>query len=263
MSVHFNAPHWPWEGPEDETHSKAVGRSITDKQGAKLSTYIRMVEAMDRQIGVVLEALAQSGQTEDTIVIFSSDNGGERLSNTWPFSGKKGELLEGGLRVPAVIRWPKRVSPGLVSPQTMIHMDWTPTLLAAAGAPAPLPTSDGIDLTPALTAGADAQPRTLFWRFKGNQQRAVRDGDFKALKIGANGYLFNVVEDPLERADLKKAHPDIYRRLTAQWDAWNGQMLPETSASSTYNNAAADWADHINTPSINPRDYDLGGPWPN
>jgi len=262
LSVHFNAPHWPWEGPEDEAHSKAIGGAITDIQGAKLATYIRMVEAMDRQIGLVLEALAQTDQAENTIVIFTSDNGGERLSNTWPFTGKKSELLEGGIRVPSVIRWPGRISPGLVSEQTTIHMDWLPTLLSAAGAPAPTPASDGIDLTSTLTEGVPPAPRTLFWRYKANQQRAVRDGDFKALKIGPNGYLFNVVDDPLERADLKKALPDVYRRLTAEWDAWNRQMLPENRGTMTYNNAAAEWADHINTPHVDTHAYDHGGRWP-
>lgn len=263
VSVHFNAPHWPWEGPQDEAHSKEIGSNINDIQGAKLTTYNRMVEAMDQQIGAVLRVLQQTGQADNTIVIFTSDNGGERLSNTWPFTGKKTELLEGGIRIPSVIRWPGRIPSGHVSSQVMIHMDWLPTLLAACGGqPDPASPSDGINLLPALTGGAAVVPRTLFWRFKSNQQRAVRDGDFKALKIGAHGYLFNVVDDPLERSDLKTKHPDIYQRLTGAWDAWNHAMLPETAASYTYNNAAATWADHINTPSIDPHAHDDGSPWP-
>ena len=241
ISVHFNAPHWPWEGPEDEDHSREIGANISDVQGAKLATYNKMVEAMDQQIGVVLRALDDTGQSDNTIVIFTSDNGGERLSNTWPFTGKKSELLEGGIRIPAVIRWPGRIAAGQTGSQVMIHMDWLPTLLAACGGrPDPDAPSDGISLLPALAASRPPTPRTLFWRFKSNQQRAVRDGDFKALKISKNSYLFNVVDDPLERADLKQKYPDIYQRLTRAWDGWNRAMLPETPQSSTYNNSASE-----------------------
>ena len=88
----------------------------------------------------------------NTIVIFTSDNGGERFSDTWPFSGKKSELLEGGLRIPAIVRWPGRVAAGSVSEQVMISMDWMPTLLAAAGtATDPAYPPDGENLLPTLT----------------------------------------------------------------------------------------------------------------
>ena len=89
---------------------------------------------MDLQVGRVMEALAKAQIAENTIVIFTSDNGGERFADTWPFTGKKSELLEGGLRIPAVIRWPRSIHEGTVSDQVMITMDWLPTLLEAAGA---------------------------------------------------------------------------------------------------------------------------------
>ena len=104
ISLHFNAPHWPWEAPGDEAESKRVaGTSLRDFDGGTQKTYQRMIEAMDAQIGRVLEALDTNGLTENTIVIFTSDNGGERFADTWPFTGKKTELLEGGLRIPMVI----------------------------------------------------------------------------------------------------------------------------------------------------------------
>ena len=262
-SVHFNAPHWPWEGPDDEAESRRIGGNITDPDGGKLATYVKMVEAMDRQIGRVLAALKQTGQAENTIVIFTSDNGGERYSNTWPFTGKKAELLEGGIRVPMVVRWPRVIRKGLVSSQTAIHVDWTPTLLAAAGtAPDPAFPSDGMNLMPVLTRTAQPASRKLFWRYKANAQRAVREGDYKALKIGANTFLFDVVQDPLERSNLKLRYPDIYKRLTDDWMAWNKAMLPETPDNSTYNNTGDQWADHIGTPAIDRRAVDEGAPWP-
>ena len=140
---------------------------------------------MDVQIGRVLEALDANGLTDNTIVIFTSDNGGERFADTWPFTGRKTELLEGGLRIPAIISWPARIPQGKTSEQVAITMDWLPTLLAAAGAaPDPAFPPDGMNLLPVLTRRMPRRSRRkLFWRYKANAQRAVRDGDFKFLKI--------------------------------------------------------------------------------
>jgi arylsulfatase A-like enzyme len=193
----------------------------------------------------VLEALDANGLTENTIVIFTSDNGGERFADTWPFTGKKTELLEGGLRIPMVIAWPARIAPGRTSDQVAISMDWLPTLLAAAGAasdPAYLP--DGMNLLPTLTDNAAAVDRKLFWRYKANWQRAARIGDYKFLKILDNTFLFNVVEDPLERGNLKERHKDVYDRIVAEWQAWNASMLPEVAESFTESYTGAQLADH-------------------
>ena len=89
------------------------------------------------------------------------------------------------------------------------------------------------------------QPRTLYWRYKANAQRAMRDGDWKYLKIRDNKFLFNVVEDPMERANLKTRHRDIFDRLVSKWHAWNTTMLPEVDESSTSSNTGDTWADHI------------------
>ena len=100
-----------------------------------------MVRSLDDNVGRVLAALDERGLAGNTIVVFTSDNGGERFSDIWPFTGKKGELLEGGIRVPMIVRWPGRIAPGSVGEQVMASMDWMPTLLAAAGAgPDPAPT---------------------------------------------------------------------------------------------------------------------------
>jgi arylsulfatase A-like enzyme len=246
ISLHFNAPHWPWEGPGDEAESKRVaGTSLRDFDGGTQKTYQHMIEAMDAQIGRVLDALDANGLTENTIVIFTSDNGGERFADTWPFTGKKTDLLEGGLRIPMVIAWPARIAPGRTSDQVAISMDWLPTLLAAAGtAPDPGYPPDGMTLLPALTGNAGAVDRKLFWRYKGKWQRAARIGDYKYLKVLDNTFLFNVVEDPLERANLKERHKDVYERLVAEWQAWNASMLPEIAESFTRSFAGEELADH-------------------
>jgi len=144
-----------------------------------------MVLEMYRQVGRVLKALDDGASADNTIVVFTSDNGGERFSDTWPFSGKKTELLEGGLRIPALIRWPARIRAGTTN-QVAISMDWAATLLAAAGAePDPAYPLDGMNLLPAVTQNAAPVPRKLYWRYHYNTQRAMRDGDMKYLRIAA------------------------------------------------------------------------------
>jgi arylsulfatase A-like enzyme len=190
--------------------------------------------------------LHSRGLEENTIVIFTSDNGGERFADTWPFTGRKTELLEGGLRIPAIISWPGRVPMGHTTDQVAISMDWLPTLLAAAGAePDAAFPADGMNLLPMLIQGAPTAPRKLFWRYKANAQRAARDGDWKYLKILENTFLFNVVDDPMERANLKERHKDIYDRLVAEWFAWNATMLPEIDESYTFSFSGDELADHI------------------
>jgi arylsulfatase A-like enzyme len=251
LSLHFNAPHWPWEAPGDQAESERIRNAGTlmDFDGGTQATYRRMVEAMDTQIGRVLEALRANQLTENTIVIFTSDNGGERFADTWPFTGRKTELLEGGLRIPAIISWPARLPQARTTDQVAISMDWMPTLLAAAGAsPDPAYPLDGINLLPQLAENAAPVPRKLFWRYKANAQRAARDGDYKFLKILNNTFLFNVVEDPMERANLKGREPAIYARIESEWQAWNATMLPETGASYTHSFTGAELADHIGLP---------------
>jgi len=249
LSLHFNAPHWPWEAPGDQAESVRLQQpheSIADFDGGTQKTYQRMIEDMDLQIGRVLKSLDQHGLTENTIVLFTSDNGGERFADTWPFTGKKTELLEGGLRIPAILSWPARLRQGQTTEQVAIGMDWMPTFLAAAGtAPDPAYPPDGMNLLPILTRKEAVVPRKLFWRYKANAQRAARDGDYKFLKILNNTFLFNVVDDPLERANLKKRHADVYARLVEEWLAWNSMMLPEIRGSYTDSFDGEELADHF------------------
>jgi arylsulfatase A-like enzyme len=251
LSLHFTAPHWPWEGPEDEAESKRIAGRLMHRDGGTQKTYMAMVQNMDSNIGRVLRALEAHALSANTIVIFTSDNGGERFSRTWPFSGMKGELLEGGLRIPAIVRWPGRVAAASVSEQVMISMDWLPTLLAAAGTPpdAAYPP-DGENLLPALTGRAAAHPRKLFWRFKAGEQRALRDGDWKYLRIAGNEFLFDVIKDPRERANLKGRNGEIFDRLKSQWEAWDKTMLPERPRPAPYSQPGNVMADHYGV--VNP-----------
>ncbi len=255
VSLHFNAPHWPWEGPEDaaEAHRlDAMGKptALFNFDGGSQRTYAAMVTRMDLQIGRILTRLDDLGLADDTIVVFTSDNGGERFADTWPFTGRKTELLEGGLRVPAIVRWPRAIPAGRTSDQTMISMDWLPTLLAAAGtAPDSRFPSDGMDLLPGLTAtAAPPAERALYWRYKHLGQRACRQGDWKYLRILENEFLFNVADDPLERANHKDRQPDRFGRLKAAWEAWDRTMLPLDPATASHGFTGRDLADHYGAP---------------
>ena len=245
LSLHFTAPHWPWEGPDDEAESKRIAGRLRHRDGGTQKTYMAMVQNLDSNIGRVLQALDVHGLAANTIVIFTSDNGGERFSKIWPFTGMKGELLEGGLRIPAIVRWPGRVAAGSVSEQVMISMDWMPTLLAAAGTqPDPAYAPDGENLLPVATGRAATHARKLFWRFKAGAQRAVRDGDWKYLRIAGNEFLFDVVKDPRERANLKDRNKEIFDRLRNDWETWDKTMLPERPRPTTYSQPGNLLADH-------------------
>src|SRR4029434_7334754 len=191
-------------------------RSLCHYDGGSQKTYAAMVQSLDTNVGRVLQALDNHGQAANTIVVFTSDNGGERFSKTWPFSGMKEELLEGGLRIPVLARWPGRVAAGSLSEQVMISMDWMPTLLAVAGTPPdPAYPVGGEDVLPGLRA---RHTRKLSWRYKAAAQRAVRDADWKYLRMAGNEFLFDVVRDPRERANLKERHNDVLQRLHPAWD---------------------------------------------
>lgn len=248
MSLHFTAPHWPWEGPDDagKAESARIAASpnptaIMHYDGGDIKTYANIVRSLDANVGRVLAKLAALGMDKDTIVVFTSDNGGERFSNTWPFTGKKTELLEGGLRIPAIIRWPGVTKPGSTSDVPVMTMDWLPTFLQAAGAtPA---KSDGIDVRQIL-GGQTHEDRTLYWRFKNHDQKAVRHGRMKYLSIAGHEFLFDVVADPLERANLKQRQPALFAELKAAFEAWNKDMLNDPKAPS-YGFTSEQLADHF------------------
>jgi arylsulfatase A-like enzyme len=233
MSLHYTAPHWPWEGPEDEQVARTLD-VLQHRDGGSLAVYQRMMRSLDAGVGAVLAALDRARLARDTIVIFTSDNGGERFSDTWPFIGQKGELLEGGIRVPFLLRWPARVAAGSRSEQVNISMDWVPTLLAAAGTRAhPDYPSDGINLLDVVQGSRTVTPRTLYWRYKNAQQAALREGDWKYLRIGKHEQLFNLAVDERERAERAVADAERFKAMQAKWAAWNATMLPYPDVSTS------------------------------
>jgi arylsulfatase A-like enzyme len=251
MSLHLTAPHWPWEGPDDVDVARRLeatgnGVAILHYDGGTLATYAEMVTYMDAQIGRILAKLAELGMDQDTVVVFTSDNGGERFSDTWPFTGVKTELLEGGIRVPTIVRWPGVSIPGTVSEVPAMSMDWLPTFLAAAGgAPHSDYPTDGIDLRSAIAGLNVAVERPLFWKYKNHGQQAARIGRWKYLQIAGNTFLFDIVADPLERANLKERDPERYAAMVEAWQRWDSGMLTHPVDALSAGNTGELWADRF------------------
>jgi len=234
MSLHFTAPHWPWEGPEDMKVAEGLS-NILHHDGGSIATFQKMLTSLDINVGKILQVLADLDLVENTLVVFTSDNGGERFSNVWPLTGMKCELLEGGIRVPVLVRWPARIAAGGVSEQVAISMDWMPTFIAAAGAPADFraPT-DGLNILPHLTGSAGVTERQLFWMYKANGQAAMREGRWKFLRLGGHEFLFDLGTDEHERANLNERQPERFARMKKAHADWTATMLPYPKDSYSY-----------------------------
>ncbi|MGQ0541794.1 MAG: sulfatase-like hydrolase/transferase [Blastocatellia bacterium] len=231
LSLHYTAPHWPWEGPSDrETSAKLKLGYEGATSGGSVKTYAAMMKSLDDGIGLVMGALKRAKLDRNTLVIFTSDNGGERFSYNWPFSGQKFGLREGGTRVPAIVRWLGTVPAGRVTEQAAITMDWTATLLSAAGAKAdPTYPMDGHDLLSIIKGLRPNYDRTFFWRTK--RQDAMRSGKWKYFRDGENEYLFDLSVDEREQADFKESHPDMLKNLRSEFLRWQSGVLqyPKTN----------------------------------
>ena len=240
----FNAVHTPMHATDDRL---AKFPNIEDKRRQK---YDAMMLALDDAVGRVRAKLAETGQTENTIVTFISDNGGPTMkgatingSRNDPLRGSKRTTLEGGIRVPFIVSWPGHVKPGVFE-QPAIQLDLHATALAAAGADVkPDAKLDGVNLLPFLSGEKSGAPHdALYWRF--GDQMAVRSGDFKLVRYdsgfdtntslrGGRGQtvtvakLYNLRDDIHEDKDLTATMPDKVKELQAKWDQWNkGNVKP-------------------------------------
>ena len=234
LYVPFTTSHFHIEAPEDEIALQR-GKFVEQDPNVPLNaTYAAMVTRLDKNVGRLLAALDAGKLGENTLVIFTSDHGAtfeqgnqgtsNALDSNQPFRGQKRTLWEGGIRVPAVVRWPGRVKAGVRSDQ-IIHMtDVLPTVLAAVGAAAvPAWKVDGRDVLPVWTLGAEAPERTLFWEWRGegSDQRAAMLGRFKLVVInGGKPELFDVAADQCERRNIVAEHPALAKRLQGELTKW-------------------------------------------
>jgi arylsulfatase A-like enzyme len=223
LALMFNAPHWPWQGPKDPGYPD----SVMWTSGGSPSTYVQMMQSLDDAVGKILQAIDDAGISKNTVVIFTSDNGGERFSDMGPFKGSKMQLWEGGIRVPAFVRWPDRIRAGSSTRQVATTMDWTATILSLAGAkPDPKFPVDGIDLMPILIGQQKEMPRELYWRvFQRLQNKAMREGSWKYLQDKNGEYLFNLDKDPYEKEDVRQANNEVFQRLKNKYAAWESSVL--------------------------------------
>ncbi len=226
--------HWPMEAPQELIDKYA------DRTGLVDTRYGAMIEAMDTAIGRVLDALEASGLAEDTLVIFTSDNGAYGgVTDLSPLRAAKGHLYEGGIRVPLIVRWPGRVEAGTVSSVPVISMDFFPTILDAAGlAPEPVTPMDGESLRPLLEQSGSLQREAIFFHYPNyafhGQNRlggAIRQGDYKLIEFYDDGSveLYNLDNDIGEQHDLAPQEPELAAAMKAELDRWleaSGARMP-------------------------------------
>lgn len=227
LSLHYTAPHWPWETRDDAALAQEVKDNLFHLHGGSIHIYHRMIHHMDEGIGWVMDALKRHGADRNTLVVFTSDNGGERFSDNWPLVGGKMDLTEGGIRVPWIAHWPDTIAPHGVTQQQCMTMDWSATMLDAAGVAAdPAYPVDGISLLPVLRDPTRTFRRPLHWRMNHRGQRALRDGEWKYLRVDGHDYLFNIPADERERANHAGRQPERLAELRTAWEAWNASMPP-------------------------------------
>ncbi|MFF4033254.1 sulfatase [Streptomyces sviceus] len=239
LNLNFTTPHWPWLAEGDEEAGAEIAEKIRDAKsqaevsaalnhydGGSVAKYTEMVQSLDAAVGEVLAALRRSGQEENTLVYFASDNGGERWSYLWPLSGEKFVLQEGGIRVPTIVRWPHRIDGHQVSHEPNFSPDWTATFLEVAGArPDPAHPLDGTSLAGYLLRGERLPERDLFWRVRAN--RALRRGRWKYYQDAAGkDHLYDLGADLREQADLAPDEPDLLAELKASWERTAAGLLP-------------------------------------
>jgi arylsulfatase A-like enzyme len=247
----FYSVHIPLDAPGDlieKYQAKAARRSPKHPAWGRERTskvrlvqnhpvYAAMIEALDNAVGMVLDVLDQHGLADDTIVLFTSDNGGLSTKEGSPTSNAplragKGWLYEGGIRVPAIVRWPGVVAPDSSCPEPINSNDYYPTFLAAVGKPPPPePPIDGTDITPFLR-GEQVEGRVLYWHYPhyGNQGgmpgSAVRDGRWKLIEWHEDGAveLYDLAADPDESNNVAAINRGVVDRLRKSLAAWRREV---------------------------------------
>ena len=229
LYIPFTAPHSPYQGPNDNTGRPLMGEEWSFKSREK---YVEMVESMDHKIGEILEALDTKGFNDETIIVFFSDNGANQVGNNGVLSGFKGNVYEGGIRVPCIIRWPEKIEAGFISDQVSISMDLSCSLIKLSGEK--VAKCDGIDIIGHISGQKPDFDRVLYWRAKrGNiVRKAVREDNLKYLAIYNQNIikeekLFNLKDDPSEKIDLSLDNPDKIIRLRNLIKNWEDEVKAE------------------------------------
>ena len=217
----FNAVHSPMEPPPGSVKKAA------DNEKGKRRKFAAMLKSMDDNIGKVLTKIRDAGLEKDTLIFFMGDNGGPTPGNTssnLPFKGYKGQVHEGGIRVPFLAQWKGHFPAGKVDDRPVLSLDITATALAAAGGTVPA-EMDGVNLIPFLEGKDSGTPhKSLFWRY--GKDSAVRNGNWKlSVREGVGSRLYDLSKDPGEKKDLSGEQPERVKELKAEWDRWNADNV--------------------------------------
>lgn len=234
LYVPLTAPHSPFQAPDESSPKPLPAGSPRWNQGrAPAEVYARMIESMDQEIGRILAALQQQGMAENTLVFFTSDNGGTGSARPFGLRGIKGSTFEGGVRVPLIVRWPGVLPAGKEYTHPTVTFDVTASMARIAGVSAPSGRAfDGIDILQHVQAGTPPPARTLFWRGRRGDRtwRAVRDGALKFVSRQdgqqTEEWLFDVERDPAEANDLAMSCRDDVARLKKKLAAWEQEVRP-------------------------------------
>jgi N-acetylgalactosamine-6-sulfatase len=228
LYVSHECPHFPFQGPKDV--KKEVNKTNWMKPDA--DTYVAMLEDLDSEVGRLLAALDKHKLADNTLVIFVSDNGGfAGAANMGPLNGAKSTTLEGGIRVPLIMRWPGRIRPGTTSHQVCVTFDLTRSILNLAQAKVSAKGLDGLDIVNHITARKPDFARTLFWRGKRGERiwSAVREGDLKYVRKvedQTQEWLFDLSKDLAEKKDLSSAQPKELIRMKKLLFNWEKDVHP-------------------------------------
>jgi arylsulfatase A len=226
----YNSVHWPFQAP-GRPNDVRDRRSWFDGTRAD---YAKMVESIDRGIAKIVATLDKSRFSSNTLILFTNDNGGERLSSNQPFFNHKQTLWEGGIRVPAIAHWSGRLPAGKVCTQVAASMDLTASILAACGVKPPTGrVLDGIDIFPFARGEKPQIDRTLCWRVDRTErkQKAIRKGRYKYVNDGNVDSLYDLERDPGERVDLGYQMQALVVELKkdlAEWEADIAKAPPRT-----------------------------------
>lgn len=220
------APHTPLQAAKEDYDALGHIEDHTER------VYAAMIRGLDRGVARVLETLKENGLDENTIVIFTSDNGGAGYIGVddvnKPFRGFKITNFEGGIHVPYFIKWPNRIPAGTTYDKPVHHFDIYATAADAAGAALAEDVKyDGVSLLPFLESDTDAKPHdTLFWR--AGQYRTVRHHDWKLAydPLMGNTFLFDLANDPGETTNIAGEHPEVVKEIMSLLDAHNSEMVP-------------------------------------
>ncbi len=228
LFLSYNAPHTPMQAP-DETLAKFA--SIADE---KRRMYAAMVSEVDTGVGKLLTKLNELELASNTLLFFLSDNGGPESNNSsdnGPLRGSKGDMYDGGIRVPLAVRWPAKLPAGKVYDKTVSALDIFATAVAVADASEycdPAKPLDGVDLVGYLTGERDDPPHdALYWRQANRNIRALRQGNTKLTqpKKATEAMLFDLATDIGESQDLASGNPGQVKRLDTLWQHWNEQLV--------------------------------------